>query len=433
MNLMKPRPFHPAFFLALACGIWLCAGCGKKELKAVKAEWPEFRGPTQDGHSDVTGLPTEWSATKNIAWKTELPGRAWSSPVVAGDLIFLTNAINAKNDEDVHAPVSLHVLALSATNGKVLWDREVFFIENPWTVGFFDKNSHASATPVYDAGRIYAQFGNFGTACIDEQGNVIWKTKEPAFDTELGNGGSPIVVDDLLVFNCDGLKDPFVVALDKATGKIRWKSERGCKPKNAYALSTPLLIEVNGKPQIISVGTRVVQALSPQTGKKIWHVFHWEYCPVSRPVFAHGLVFVSTGREKANLLAIRPDGHGDITDTHVVWSAEKNVPLTPSPLVVGDDFYMIADNGLMTCLDAKTGVQHWKERIGKETSASPLYADGKIYVQDEFGTGYVLKPGHRLEVLATNDLGDKSCASYAIHGKHLLIRTRHALWCVGAK
>lgn len=433
MNRLRLQGASCTWPVLLVCCALLGAACSRKSAGAKKAEWPEFRGPSQNGHSSATGLPTEWSPTKNIVWKTELPGRSWSSPIVAGDRIILTNAISANNVEDVKAPVSLHVLALDASSGKVLWDHEVFFIENPWNEGYFDKNSHASATPVYDEGRVYAQLGNFGTVCLDVDGNVIWKTKEPAFESIYGNGGCPIVVDDLLVFNCDAVKEPFVVALDKATGKVRWKTDRGRKGKNLYALSTPLSIEVNGVRQIITVGTRVAQALSPKDGKKIWHVFHDEYCAVPRPVFAHGLVFLSTGHDKANLLAIRPDGRGNVTDTHVVWRAGKNVSLTPSPLVVGDELYMVADNGVMTCLDAKTGALHWSERVGKTTSASPLYADGKIYVQDEFGKGYVLKPGHKLDVLATNDLGDKSLASYAVHGKHLLIRTQHAVWCVGEK
>ena len=397
------------------------------------AEWSEFRGPTQDGHSTATGLPTEWSTEKNVVWKTVLPGRAWSSPIVAGDRIYLTNAINAKNDDDLHANVSLHLLALDATGGKVLWDKEVFFIEEPYSSGFNDKNSHASPTPVHEQGRIYAHFGNFGTACMDEQGNIVWKTKEPAFKTELGNGGCPIVVDDLLVFNCDGVEEPFVVALDKATGRERWRTLRNRKAKNLYALSTPLLINVNGGRQIITVGTRTVQALAPKDGHEIWHMYHGNYCAVPRPVYGQGIVFISTGFDHASAYAIKPDGKGNLTEKNLLWETNKNVPLTPSMLVVGEDLYMVSDNGIVTCLDTKTGKVWWEERVGKSTSASLFFAAGRIYMQDEFGKGYVLKPGHKLELLATNDLADKSLASYAVHGRHLLIRTRHALWCIGEK
>jgi len=402
------------------------------------AYWPEFRGPTQDGHSTAMGLPTEWGVDKNVVWKTALPGRSWSSPIVTGDRIFMTNATTANGGDDPHAAVTLHVLAVDAKDGKQLWDREIFTVEQPYTTGFHDKNSHASSTPVYDNGRVYAQFGNFGTACLDEAGKVLWKTTEPAFKTELGNGGCPIVVGDLLIFNCDGVEEPFVVALDKVTGKIRWKTMRGKPAQTRYALSTPTVLKLKtGKDkeitEIITAGTRQVQALDPVDGHEIWHVFHDGYCNVPRPVIGCGLVFVTTGFEHPHVLAIEPDPQGRAKGTHMVWDTDKHVPLTPSMLVVGEDLYMASDNGMVSCLEAKTGKVWWEERVGKATSASLLYADGKIYLQDEFGKGYVFRPNHRLELLATNDLQDKSMASYAVHRGRLLIRTQHALWCIGNK
>ncbi len=396
-------------------------------------DWPEFRGPTQDGHSAARGLPTVWGKDKNIVWKTALRGRAWSSPIVAGDRIYLTNATTATDDDDIHAPVSLHVVGLDAKDGKILWDKEVLTVEQPFSTGFHEKNSHASATPVFDKGRIYAHFGTFGTACVNEQGNIIWKTQDPVFKTELGTGSCPVIVDDLLVFNCDGVENPFVVALDKTTGKERWRTLRDIKdkPKDIYAMSTPLLIEVNGEKQLITVGTRIVQALAPKDGREIWRVVHREYCPVPRPVFGEGLVFINTGFQKPSTYAIKPDGEGDVTETHLVWETRKNTPLTPSMLVVGEELYMVTDSGAVTCLDAKTGKVCWNERVGKTTSASPFYAGGNIYLQDEFGTGYVFKAGRKFELLATNNLSEKAMASYAVHGRHLLIRTHHTLWCVG--
>lgn len=397
-------------------------------------DWTEFRGPTQDGHSTARGLPTVWGADKNIVWKTALRGRAWSSPIVAGDRIYLTNAITANDDEDPHTPVSLHVLALDAKDGKILWDKEVLTVEQPFSKGFHEKNSHASATPIFEKGRIYAHFATFGTACVDEQGNIVWKTQEPVFKTELGTGSCPVIVNDLLIFNCDGADAQFVVALDKATGKERWRTLRGDtkgKTKNLYSLSTPLLIEVNGEKQLITVGSYVVQSLSPKDGREIWRMSHPNYCVVPRPVFGQGLVFINTGFEHPLTYAIKPDGHGDVTEKNLVWETHKNTPLTPSMLVVGEELYMVSDSGTVTCLDAKTGKVRWSERVGKTTSACPFYADGKIYIQDEFGTAYVLKAGLKFELLATNSLPDKAMASYAVHGRHLLIRTHHALWCVG--
>ena len=398
------------------------------------AEWPEFRGPSQDGHSNAIGLPTEWVVEKNVAWKTVLPGRAWSSPIVADGRIYLTNSIATDDNNDgnfLNDRSSLRVLALDAADGRVIWDSEVFNVELPHSSGVHDKNSHASPTPVYENGRIYAHFGHFGTACLDEAGNLIWKTNELAYKPEHGNGSCPVIVDDLLIFNGDASQDPFVAALDKATGKLRWKKLRNKKTRNTYSFSTPLVIEVNGEKQLISPGSSVMNALNPKDGHEIWRVYYDGYSVVPRPVFAHGLVFISTGFDQPSALAIKPDGQGNVTDTHIVWEVKKGVPLTPSMLVIGDELYMASDNGIVSCLDAKTGQVIWSERVGKTTSASLLYADGKIYMQDEFGKGYVIKPGKQFELLATNDLGDKSLASYAVHRNRLLIRTQHALWCIG--
>ena len=408
-------------------------GCSRKTTATANAEWPEFRGPSQDGQSTATGLPVEWGPEKNVVWKASLPGRSWSSPIVANDRIYLTNAVAAKDDNDLHDKVSLRVLALNANTGTKIWDQEIFSIDDPHSFGVHDKNSHASPTPVFDDGRIYAHFGHFGSACLDDKGSIVWKTTEPGFKTELGSGGCAVIVDDLMIFNCDGLEDPFVVALDKHDGKERWRRARGRKAKALYALSTPLVIEVNGHKQLVTVGTRIAQALNPADGKEIWHLNHEEYCAVPRPVSAQGMIFLNTGFEKSNLLAIKADSKGALSDQQVLWQMNKNTPLTPSMIVVGDDLYMVADTGIVTCMNARDGTVYWQERVGKTTSASLLYADGKIYLQDEFGKGYVLKPGHKLEILATNDLADKSLASYAVHGHHLLIRTQHTLWCIGEK
>jgi outer membrane protein assembly factor BamB len=430
---MTPSRISRSVIASLLLAVSL-SGCGDQTNGGgPSADWTQFRGPTQDGHSQIKGLPTVWSAEKNIAWKTPLRGRAWSSPIVAGDRIYLTNATAEKDDDDLHAPVTLHVMALAAKDGKLLWDREVFTVEQPYSTGFNDKNSHASGTPIFEKGRIYAHFGTFGTACVDEKGDIVWKTNEPTYKTELGTGSCPIIFEDLLIFNCDGVEAPFVVALDKATGKERWRSLRNVegKARLLYALSTPLLIDVKGEKQLVSVGSRIVQALSPKDGREIWRMSHANYCAVPRPVFGQGLVFIDTGFEKAGIMAIDPEGKGDVTAKNLMWETHKNAPLTPSMLVVGEELYMASDSGVMSCLDAKTGKVRWSERVGKATSASLFYADGKIYLQDEYGTGYVVKAAKKFELIATNELKDKSMASYAVYGKHLLIRTHHALWCVG--
>jgi outer membrane protein assembly factor BamB len=400
-------------------------------LSSFSEDWPEFRGPTKQGISTATGLPVKWSTTSNIAWKAALPGRAWSSPIVVGDRIYLTNAVGQKDSTDPHDTFSLRVLALNAADGKVLWDTEVFRVESPHTQGVHGKNSYASPTPIHEEGRIYAHFGHFGTACVDDKGSVVWQSNELKYAPVHGNGGCPVLVDDLLIFNADAASSPFVAALDKQDGRVKWKIARTSDAKKKFSFSTPLVIEVSGQKQLITPGSNVVSALNPKNGEEIWRVRYEGYSVVPRPVFGHGLVFLSTGFDQASTLAIRPDGRGDVTDTHVAWTMGKGSPLTPSMLVVGDDLYMVSDAGIVSCVEAKSGKLRWQERVARQTSASPVYADNKIYIQDEQGAGYVLKPGARLELLAKNDLGDKSLASPAVWRDKLLIRTQSALWCIG--
>jgi outer membrane protein assembly factor BamB len=399
---------------------------------ALRAEdWPEFRGPTKQGVSIAIGLPVNWSTTTNVAWKMPLPGRAWSSPIVIGDRIFLTNAVGQKDSTDPHDTFSLRVLALNAADGKVQWDTEVFRVESPHTQGVHGKNSYASPTPIYEDGRIYAHFGHFGTACVDEKGGIVWRASDLKYPPVHGNGGCPVILDDLLIFSADAAEAPFVAALDKKSGRLRWKTPRTTDATKKFSFSTPLVIEVNGDKQLITPGSNVVSALNPRNGREIWRVRYEGYSVVPRPVFGHGLIFLSTGYDQPSTLAIRPDGKGDVTATHVAWRMGKGSPLTPSMLIAGDDLYMVADQGIVSCVDAKSGSLHWQERVARQTSASPVFADNKIYIQDELGSCYVLKPGASLQLLAKNDLGDKSLASPAVWQDKLLIRTQTALWCIG--
>jgi outer membrane protein assembly factor BamB len=373
----------------------------------------------------------EWSPQKNVVWKTPLPGKAWSSPIVAGGRIYLTNAVAAKDENDPHDARSLRVLALDAISGKLLWDAEVFTVADPIAAGSHHKNSFASPTPVFENGRIYAHFGHLGTACVDSDGNVVWKTQELAYKPVHGNGGCPVIVDDLLIFNVDAQENPFVVALDKNSGQLRWRVARESDAKKKFSFCTPQLIEVNGRRQLITPGSNVVSALNPADGAEIWRARYDGYSVVPRPVYAHGLIFMSTGFDRPVALAISPTGTGDVTDTHVIWRIDRQAPLTPSMLVVGEDVFMVADKGVVTCADAKTGAIHWQERVAGPCSASPLYADGRIYILDERGAAYVIKASRQLELLATNDLAEPALASPAVSGKNLIIRTQGAVYCIG--
>lgn len=391
------------------------------------ADWPEFRGSNAQGQSEATNLPLTWSPTAGIAWKAAVAGVGWSSPVVIGERIYLTSALPIGGVEDPKADRSLHALALDAATGKPVWDVEIFTATSP---RMHRKNSHASPTPVYEEGKLYVHFGHLGTACLDAvTGKTIWATQEFAYSPVHGAGSSPVLFEDLLIFSADAEKDPKVIALDKTTGKQRWAFARQSEAKKKFSFCTPLLIDVNGQKQLISPGSGVVNALNPKDGTEIWRCDYAEgYSVVPRPVYAHGMVFVSSSYDKPVLKAIKVDGKGDVTETHVAWTIDKAVPHNPSMAVIGDELYFVADNGILTCADAKTGQIHYSERCTGPISASLLVADGKLYLQDEKGLGVVVKPGKTFEILAQNDLGERSLASYAVIGSDLLIRTEGNLY-----
>jgi outer membrane protein assembly factor BamB len=346
--------------------------------------WPEFRGPTGQGRLDKGSLPTEWSKTKNVAWQQTIPGVGWSSPVVGDNRIYLTTAVKMPGTKDY----SLRALCLDAKNGNLVWDEEVFQEDGAKAPAPHSKNSHASPTPILHGDHLYVHFGHQGTACLDLNGKMQWRQTKLNYQPVHGNGGSPIIVDDLLAFSIDGADKQQLVALDLKTGDVRWKTDRQSTAAKRFSFHTPLLIDVNGQKQIISAGSDVVGGYDPKTGAEIWRIGFKGYSVIPRPVYGHGLVFLSTSYDSPVLLAVRPDGKGDVTDTHVVWKERKGAPHTASPLLVGEELYMVSDGGVATCLDAKTGAQHWQQRLGGGFSASPLYGDGKIYFQNEQGVGY---------------------------------------------
>jgi outer membrane protein assembly factor BamB len=382
---------------------------------ALAENWTEFRGPTGQGHSRERGLPLTWSETENVAWKVPIPGRGWSSPVLVDDQIWLTTALDDGR--------SLRALCLNRDTGSIVHNVEVFQLTDPGTV--HQKNSHASPTPILEGDRVYLHFGSHGTACLTRSGQIVWKTQDLKYYHRHGPGGSPVVYGDLLIVSCDGYDLQFVVALDKRTGKIRWKSPR----KGYQAYTTPLMIQVQGKDQLISPGAHRAVAYEPLTGKEIWSIRYGDgYSNVPRPVYGHGLAFICSGFEQAVLLAVRPDGRGDVTDSHVAWSLKRAVPLTPSPLLVGDELYLVSDNGIASCLDAKTGKSHWQQRLGGNHSASPIFAQGRIYFLNEEGESIVIEPGKEFKKLATNQLDGQTLASMAVSGKAIFIRSASHLY-----
>jgi outer membrane protein assembly factor BamB len=392
-------------------------------VQAAGQDWPEFRGPTGQGHSPERDLPLEWSESQNIVWKTAVAGRGWSSPVVAGGRIWLTTATNERG------AASLRALAFDIESGREVVNAEVFRIGGARLTNV--KNSHASPTPIIDGDRVYVHFGALGTAALTTSGEIVWKTRLP-YESQHGNGGSPALHGDLLIISCDGSDTAFVIALDKKTGKTRWKTDRRYPADQAY--STPLVIRVGDRDQVVSVGAYRAAAYDPQTGKEVWRVRYDDgFSNVPRPVAGHGLVYIATGFQQPSLLAVRPDGMGDITRTHVAWSLQRGAPLTPSPLIVGDELYIVSDIGVASCVDARTGQTHWQQRLGGNYSASPVFADGRIYFQSEEGLTTAIGPGKVFRKLATSQLDGAMLASMAVSGGSIFIRTDSHLYRIGLK
>jgi len=393
---------------------------------AAGRDWPQFRGPDGEGISTARNLPLHWSSSSNIVWRVEIPGLGWSSPVLHRDRLYLTTAVTAAEKSNP----SLRALCLDAKSGRIVWDTEVFV--HTGSTSIHNKNSHASPTPFVEDDRVYLHFGNQGTACLDLDGKVLWRNSTLKYSPVHGGGGSPIVAGEALIFSCDGASDPFVVALNKKSGEVLWKTPRSFNAKRKFSFSTPLLIEVNGQSQVISPSSGAVYSYDPKDGRELWRVRYAEgYSVVPRPVFGDGLVFISTAFDNPEVIAIRPDGQGDVTDTRIAWKLTKGAPKTPSMLLVGDELYFVSDSGIASCVDAKTGRVHWSERVGGNYSASPLFADGRIYLQNEEGIGVVLTAGKTFQQLATNALGERSLASYAVTDGALFIRTQAHLYRIG--
>ncbi len=384
------------------------------------AAWPQFRGPDGQGQAEAAGLPLEWSEQRNLVWKTALPGRGWSSPVTLdGDTIWMTASADGGR--------SLRAFSVAFDSGEIQRDIEVFA---PGAVpGMHRKNSHASPTPVLEDDRVYVHFGVQGTAALETGGKILWTNRDHQFQHVHGSGGSPCLWQDLLIFTCDGADRQYVAALDKNTGETRWTADRGAA---RMSFATPLAIDAGGGAQLVCPGGDLTAAYDPATGREIWRVTYDGFSVVPRPVFAHGLVYIVTGFYTPTVLAIRPDGQGDVTSTHIAWRVRRGAPLTPSPIVVGDDLYMTSDNGVASALDAKTGRRWWQGRLGGSFSASPIASGDRIYFTNETGETSVVEAGREFRVLAKNRLAGATLASPAVEGDSLLLRSETHLYRIEA-
>ena len=406
--------------------------------------WPQFRGPAGQGHAEVQGLPLRWSETENVSWKTPLPGRGWSSPVVADGQVWMTTAVEQPLSEAerkrrlagldnpdslaLAGAVSLRAVCVDLADGKLKHDLELLRVEQPDPVHTL--NSYASPTPILEAGRLYCHFGTYGTVCLDAAtAKVLWKNEQLKLDHQNGPGSSPVLWRDFVIFHCDGMDVQYIAALNKRTGRLAWKTDRSGemheRPPFKKAYCTPLIVEDAGRAQLISPAADWVYSYDPATGRELWRAGYGKlgFSTVPRPVVGHGLVYIITSFMESQLLAIRYDGRGDVTDTHIAWRADRQMPRMPSPLLAGDELYAISDAGIATCFNARTGDVHWRNRIGGNHSASPLLADGRIYFFNREGETMVIKPGPEFEILATNKLDGRFMASAAVAGKAFILRT----------
>jgi outer membrane protein assembly factor BamB len=395
----------------------------------LQAQWPQFRGPDGTGNSSSANLPLTWGEGKNVRWKTPVHGRAWSSPVVLGNQIWVTTATGDGKE--------LFAVALDRDSGKILFDLKLFQVATPQYAHPF--NTYASPTPVIEPGRVYVTFGSPGTAAIDTKtGKVIWERRDFECNHFRGAGSSPIIFGDLLLMHFDGSDHQFVVGLDKRTGKTVWRTDRSVdfqdlspegKPKAdgdfRKGFATPQIVMVDGRPVMVSIGSKAIYGYDPLTGKELWRVVErGSHSPGARPVAGHGLVYVPMGFDAAQLLAVRPDGKGDVAASHVAWRFGKGAPSKPSVLLVGDMIFMVNDAGIVGALDAKTGERIWRARVDGTYSASPLAAGGRIYAFSEDGKTTVFEAGREFKVVAENFLEDGFMASPAVDGRALYLRTR---------
>ena len=412
---------------------------------AVIDTWPQFRGPGGDGHHGGP-LPVKWNEGENVRWKTPIHGKGWASPVIWGDQVWLATATEDGRE--------LSVVAVDRATGAVIRDLKLFEVETPQFCHRF--NSYASPTPVIEQDRLYVTFGSPGIACVDTRtGQVLWERRDFECNHFRGAGASPILYRDLLILPFDGSDHQYIVALDKTTGRTVWLTHRSVdfqdldaagEPqlegdlRKAYA--TPHIAGFGGPDLLLSSGAMAHYAYDPLSGRELWRVEdRGAHSASTRTAVGHGLVYVPTGWPNGQLLAIRPGPGVEVLDVQafdtpaarplsVAWQVRRSVPRKPSVLVVDDLLFMIDDNGIASCLDARTGHEHWRERVAGDHSASPIHAAGRIYFCNETGKTAVVAADREFKLLAENQMGDGFMASPAAAGHALFLRSRTHLYCI---
>lgn len=401
---------------------------------AFAAEWPEFRGPNGDGHAAETAeseqLPTTWSETENIFWKTAIPLEGWSTPVVADGEMWLTTATEDGTD--------YYLIGINTADGAIFYNERLFHSDNPEPLGN-NVNRYASPSCAIRDGRLYVHFGSYGTACLDTKTReIVWERTDLECRHYRGPGSSVYLYEDLVILTFDGVDQQYLAALKQSTGETVWRTDRSTVwtdlDENGQplrdgdarkAFSTPVLATVGGFEQLISPGASACYAYDPRTGEELWNVTNQSHTPSTRPVIHGDLAIMATGYGQTELRAIRLGGRGDVTDTHVAWSVTgTHVPDTPSPIVVGDYVYTISNKGMLSCFHAPTGEMEYSEKLGGNFVASPIHAGGRLYIANVQGDTTVVTPGREFQPLATNELEEGLMASPVAVGKALYLRTK---------
>jgi outer membrane protein assembly factor BamB len=417
--IMKPR------HLLILTGI-LAALLGQPATAQTPAYWNQYRGPHGDGTTEMSSLPSEWSESDHIRWKLPIDGKAWSSPVVWGNQVWVTNATPDGK--------TLSAICVDLKSGEVIFDEVIFEIEEPQFC--IERNSYASSTPVIEEGRIYLHYGAHGTACIDTSTfKTLWTRQDLECDHFRGPGSSPILWNDLLILTFDGADVQYITALNKATGASVWRTDRGFNygTDNGDAMkaySTPQIAKVADRLELVSPSAGATASYDPATGKEYWRVSSGGMNAATRPVIQDGLAYLGTADGGFKFFAVKLGGSGDVTDSHVAWQVAKGAPRYSSPIWVDGKIYVGNEKGILTCLDAQTGKGIWQERVGGLFMPSPLFADGKIYFFAEEGDCFVLEPGDEFKLLSHNKIDGEIMASPAIADGCILLRTKTALYCI---
>ncbi|MBL8820290.1 MAG: PQQ-binding-like beta-propeller repeat protein [Planctomyces sp.] len=387
----------------------------------LPGDWPQFRGPDSDGHVTEASVPAEWSDSKNVTWKVALPGLGWSSPSVVKDRIYLTTAVPKGEG------LSLRALCLSSRDGSMIWDQEVRAIDKVPSI--HTKNSHASPTPIVDAGSVYVHFGTLGTARLSaDSGEILWLTTQLEYNPLHGSGGSPVLYNGRLFVACDGTSQPYVAAIDAETGHIAWKTLRSIEAKISHSFGTAAVVMVDGQAQVVLPGPDHLGFYDPESGVEIARVRAHGWSVVPQPAVGHGLVIYNHDYDHPELIAVRLGGVGDVTDTHIAWRINRGAPSTPSPLIVGDELYFVSDNGIASCVDARTGERHWMERLGGNFSSSPVFTNGRILFMNETGTATWVAAGKQFRKLNENQLSGRTFATPAFSSGAMFLRTDEFLY-----